>query len=122
MPTTTEDVLSEIVRRLVAEFDPEEIILFGSRAWGEPRPDSDYDLFVIVSASQERPIQRMRRASQCLGEIDASTDVLVKTQGEVDRFRAVYASLEAEVLERGKVLYERGKTGTGSRLAAQGIA
>ena len=25
-----------------AEFDPEEIILFGSRAWGDPRPDSDY--------------------------------------------------------------------------------
>ena len=30
------DVLPEIVRRLVAEFDPEEIILFGSRAWGQP--------------------------------------------------------------------------------------
>jgi predicted nucleotidyltransferase len=49
MPTTTEDVLPEIVRRLVEKFDPEEIILFGSRAWGQPRPDSDYDLFVIVA-------------------------------------------------------------------------
>ena len=44
MQTTAEDVLPEIIRRLVDEFDPEEIILFGSRAWGEPKPDSDYDL------------------------------------------------------------------------------
>ena len=41
METATENILPEIVRRLVDEFDPEEIILFGSRAWGEPRPDSD---------------------------------------------------------------------------------
>ncbi len=33
MQTTAEEVLPEIVRRLVAEFDPEQIILFGSRAW-----------------------------------------------------------------------------------------
>ena len=36
MQTTAEDVLPEIVRRLVDEFDPEQIILFGSRAWGQP--------------------------------------------------------------------------------------
>ena len=122
MPTTTEDVLPEIVRRLVEEFDPEEIILFGSRAWGQPRADSDYDLFVIVAESQEQLIRRMIRASHCLGGIDVSTDVLVKTQAEVGRFREVHASLEAEVLERGKLLYERGQTGTGSQLVSQGIA
>ncbi len=58
MQTTATDVLPEIVRRLVAEFDPEAIILFGSRAWGIPRPDSDYDLFMIVTESDEHPVKR----------------------------------------------------------------
>jgi len=33
------------------------------------------------------------------------TDILVKTRAEVNRFRSVHASLESEILERGKVLY-----------------
>jgi predicted nucleotidyltransferase len=105
MPTT-EDVLAEIVRRLVAEFDPEEIILFGSCAWGQPLPESDYDFFVIVSHSDERPTRRATRAYSRLRGIPVPTDVLVHTRAEVERFRDVYASLEAEVLERGKVLYK----------------
>ena len=36
MESVAEEVLPEIVRRLVAEFDPEEIILFGSRAGASP--------------------------------------------------------------------------------------
>ena len=39
------------------EYDPDSIYLFGSRAWGEPREDSDYDLLVIVPESDERPIK-----------------------------------------------------------------
>jgi predicted nucleotidyltransferase len=40
--------LAEIVRRLVAAYQPERIYLFGSVARGEAGPDSDYDLLVIV--------------------------------------------------------------------------
>ena len=49
------EVLDEIVRRLVTEFDPEQIFLFGSRAWGKPGPDSDYGLMVILDPSPESP-------------------------------------------------------------------
>jgi uncharacterized protein len=122
MQITEADVLPEIVRCLVEEFDPEKIILFGSRAWGQPGPESDYDLFVVVAESKEHPAQRAYRAHHCLGEVPVSKDVLVKTRAEVDRFSGVYASLEAEVLERGKVLYERGQARVGSQLASQGIA
>jgi predicted nucleotidyltransferase len=121
MPTTTEDVLPEIVRRLVDEFDPEEIILFGSRAWGRPGPDSDYDLLVIVSHSDERRTRRATRAYSRLRGITVPTDVIVRTREEFDRFSGVPASLEAEILERGKVLYGRTQARADSQLAPQSV-
>ncbi len=99
METLDSDVLDEMVRRLVAEFQPEQIILFGSRAWGEPDEESGVDLLVIVSESDERPTQRAARAYHCLGGIGVPKDILVKTRAEVDKYRHVYASLECEILE-----------------------
>jgi uncharacterized protein len=102
-----ETLLAEIVPRLAAEFDPEQIVLFGSHAWGTPNVDSDIDLYVIVTESDEKPVQRSRRAHRCLRGIPAATDVIVKTRSEVERFRHVIGSIEAEVMERGKVVYGR---------------
>jgi hypothetical protein len=45
------------------------------------------------------------RTYRCLRGLLTPVDVLVKTRSEVERFRHVYASLESEILERGKVLY-----------------
>jgi uncharacterized protein len=122
MQTTATDVLPEIVRRLVDEFDPEEILLFGSRAWGQPRPDSDYDLFVVVAESHEHPAQRAFRAYRCLSGLGISKDVIVSTLERFDRFRRVSASLEAKIRDRGVVLYGRSQAGTGSTVAPQGVA
>jgi len=122
MRNMASDVLLEIVRRFVAEFDPEQIILFGSRAWGQPRPDSDYDLFVIVTASEENPAQRAFRARDCLSGLGISKDVLVSTKERFDRFSRVPAALEAKVHDRGVVLYGRSQAGAGSIVAAEGAA
>ncbi len=105
MSTLDTGIIDEVVRRLVAEFQPEQIILFGSRAWGNPEGDSDVDLMVIVSESDEPPAQRARRAYRCLGDIEVSTDVLVKTRAEAERFRHVPASLEHKILRQGRVLH-----------------
>ena len=101
----TAEQKKDIVARLVAEFHPIKIILFGSQAWGAPGPDSDVDLFVIVESSDERRAARAARAYGCLRGLNFSKDVLVRTRAEVDKYKDVYASLECEVLERGKVLY-----------------
>ncbi len=44
MKAVSHELLAEMTRRLVAEFQPEQIILFGSHAWGTPNEDSDVDL------------------------------------------------------------------------------
>lgn len=115
-------LLKEITRRLVAEFDPEKIILFGSHAWGTPDEDSDIDLLVIVSKSRQRPIRRDQRAHHCLRDLGVAVDVLVHTRAEVEYFRPVYASLTAQILEQGRVIYDRRQTRPGKSVAHQGRA
>jgi predicted nucleotidyltransferase len=95
----------EVTKRLVAEMDPDRIILFGSYAWGSPDEDSDLDLLVIVPHSDQPPTLRAVRAHRCLRDIPFPVDVLVKTRAEVERGSHVPASLISEVLERGRVLY-----------------
>ena len=122
MRSIPESLLSEAVRRLVSEFDPDRIILFGSHAWGVPDEDSDIDLLVVVPRSEERAVQRASRAYRSLRGLPGPMEVLVKTRDEMARFGRVAAALEAEILERGKVIYGRGEGGTDPKLAHQGVA
>ena len=108
MTTIRPELLENAVERLRAEFQPEEIYLFGSHAWGNPTDDSDVDLMVILPSSEERPIRRMQRAQRCLRGIGFAKDVLVNTRAEFDRYRHVSASLTHKIFREGRRLY--GKT------------
>jgi predicted nucleotidyltransferase len=103
----------EVVRRLVDEFHPDAIYLFGSHAWGKPNADSDMDLLVIIEKSGEKPVQRAVRAQRSLRGVKVPVDVLVKTRKEFERYTSVKASLEAQITREGKLLYGRkARTGT----------
>ena len=105
MKTLDENLIQIVTQKLVAEFQPEQIWLFGSHAWGEPNADSDVDLMVIVGRSDERPVRRAQRAQRCLGRLPISADVLVRTRYEVNRVCEVLGSLTREVLQKGRKVY-----------------
>ena len=105
MTPALETILQEMTRRLVAEFQPTQIFLFGSHAWGQPTEDSDVDLLVIVGGSDKSPRERRLQARRVLRGFGVAKDVLVETQGEVERATRTYTSLESEILERGVRLY-----------------
>src|SRR6266404_4932281 len=102
MKTLDENLLETATQRLVAEFQPEQIWLFGSHAWGTPDENSDIDLMVIVPESEERSIKRMQRAHHCLRGIGFAKDVLVPTRAQVDRYKHLRASLFHQVLAKGR--------------------
>jgi predicted nucleotidyltransferase len=99
-------LLQEMTRRLVVALGAQRVMLFGSHAWGTPDEDSDVDLFVVVPWSDEPARERAIRARNAVRDLDVSKDVIVRTAAEVQRARRVPASLEAEILERGIVLYD----------------
>ncbi len=105
MKVLDRNLLQTVTQRLVAEFQPEQIWLFGSHAWGNPHEDSDVDLLVVVPHSDESPIRRSQRAHRCLRGLRMPKDVLVETRQEVDRVKDRKTSLESTILSRGQKLY-----------------
>lgn len=111
MSTLQAPVLDAIVRRLVEEFDPEAIYLFGSHAWGEPDADSDLDLLVIVAESKERPARRIWRARRAIGDVRMPIDVFVETRSEFDGVKYLPSALENRIWDGGLLVHGRKSAG-----------
>jgi predicted nucleotidyltransferase len=102
----TEELLRQITQRIVDEFTPEKVILFGSHAWGKPHRDSDVDLLVMMETSQPT-IQVAAAIARAARPRFLPLDVLVKTPREVaERARAKDFFIH-KILREGRVLYER---------------
>ena len=93
--------IEKIKQRLVENFHPQAIILFGSYAWGQPREESDIDLLVVkdgVQASRQMEIE----AHKLLLDVDQSLDMFVyKPEDLKTRTNAFFQ----RILTQGKVLY-----------------
>lgn len=108
LPSNIEVILREIVERLVATYKPEEIILFGSYAYGHPDSASDLDLLIIKDDSETLyrrtvHVRRLLRDPQRLVPIE----LLILTPQEVSERLKLGDQFIADILARGKVLYER---------------
>ena len=99
--------IDDAVQRLTAEFQPEQIWLFGSYAWGEPDEHSDLDFYVILRESNERPLARAQRAHRCLGNLEMAKDVIVATSDAAKRFGDLRPSLTYKIFREGVKLYEQ---------------
>lgn len=101
------ETLPGAIERIVSELKPEKIILFGSYAYGNPTPDSDVDLLVIMK-TKAKEIDRFVAVSNVLYPRQFPVDILVKTPREIDaESRKKGNFFLREILKRGKVLYER---------------
>lgn len=92
---------------LVAEYRPQMVLLFGSMADGETTERSDLDLVIIKETDQRFP-DRIKEVMQLL-KPKVGVDILVYTPAEFARLSQERAFMRDEVMEKGKVLYERGK-------------
>jgi len=103
--TTVADAIKEMVRRIVALFHPQRIILFGSQARGEGGPDSDVDLLVVMPVKGSR--RRARLAiRQAVHDIAVAKDILVTTPEDFEWRKEIVGTIERPAWQEGTVLYE----------------
>jgi uncharacterized protein len=104
--------IKRLAERIARQFKPQQIILFGSYAYGKPSEHSDVDLLVIVkngpTLQKEFEIRQAARVSFPL-------DVLVRTQAEFSRRLAWNDFFLQEVNQKGKLLYEATDTAVGGK-------
>ncbi len=98
-------LMDEIVRRIVTAISPEKVILFGSRARVDARPESDIDLLVIAHSTKPRH-HRSALLYGALSDILAPMDIIVYSPEEVQEWSQVRQAFVTTAIREGKVLYE----------------
>jgi uncharacterized protein len=101
--TVSDEILQEIVRRIVKVAKPEKIILFGSAAREEMGPDSDLDFLVIKSCKNRR--KTARKIRRRLVGIGIPKDIIVATPEDIERYKDTIGLIYRPALKEGKVLY-----------------
>ena len=99
-----QQAIEETVRQIVTQFQPQQIILFGSYASGQPRPESDVDLLVVLDTPL-RETEQAVRICQAI-EYHFGLDLIVRTPAALAQRLALGDPFLKEIIHTGKVLYE----------------
>jgi predicted nucleotidyltransferase len=99
-------LIEDITQKIVAEYKPKKIILFGSYAYGDPTEESDIDLLIIKS-TDEKSMQRWLRVRKILREFifEISISPFVYTEEELNQRRKIKDFFIEEIIKKGEVLY-----------------
>lgn len=95
-----------VVKRIADQFHPDKIILFGSYAYGKPKPWSDVDLLIVMDTPLT-PNKQRRAISEFLYPKPFSLDIVIWSAKELQERIADGDWFLQEAVERGKVLYEK---------------
>jgi predicted nucleotidyltransferase len=96
--------IEELTRRIVEEFRPQRVLLFGSYARGTPNADSDVDLLVVLPQAtnpHEASVQIRLRTRPTF-----PVDLLVRTPEKIRQRIKMGDTFMKDIMENGRVLYE----------------
>ena len=114
----TDGLIEAIVQTIVQDADPDQIILFGSRARGDVHPNSDLDLIVIEAKpfeGERNRMEEMARLSKAIAKFLVPADILVYSRDDVEYWRDSLNHVLARALREGRILYERREVRAHSR-------
>ena len=99
-------IIMNATKKIIDNYKPKKIILFGSYAYGNPKKDSDIDLF-IIKKTNARHIDRAVKIREILKEENRffAIEPLVYTPQEINKRLEIEDDFIKNILERGVVLY-----------------
>ena len=100
--------IAALVREIRQHYHPLKLVLFGSYAREEAHAGSDLNLCLVVTEAGEW----LERHAEFRRRVDLpglSIQPVIYTSGELERLRAEGNPFVREILEEGRVLYERGR-------------
>ena len=96
-----------LAKSIAEKFDPEEIILFGSHAYGKPHDWSDVD-FLVVMDTPKGEFKTMMEISDSLPDLPFRVDIIARSRAVINRRKNSGDFFLREITKKGKVLYARG--------------
>ena len=103
---TASQYIHAMIDRIVSEFAPERIVLFGSHARGDAATDSDIDLLVVLPRVDDKRSAAVQ-IRRLLSDLPVPKDIVVTTPEEIARRGDLVGTVLRPALREGKVLYER---------------
>jgi predicted nucleotidyltransferase len=97
-------ILDDLVRRIIAVVQPQRIVLFGSAARGDMRPDSDIDILVVVPNGTPRR-QTAQAIYRNLIGLRAAVDVVVATESDLHQYGDNFSLVYYPALREGRAIY-----------------
>jgi predicted nucleotidyltransferase len=102
------EIIQEATKRLIENFDPERIILFGSYARGTADEHSDVDFMVLTRrAGKQNRLRMMTEMDEALGGLGIAKDIVVLTPEEFEIDKDIPGTIARYASKEGKLLYER---------------
>lgn len=98
--------IRSLAKAIAKKFDPDEIILFGSHAYGKPNAWSDVD-FLVVMETPKGEVETIFEVSKSLPRLDFRVDVIVRSRTVINRRKKAGDFFLREITKKGKVLYAR---------------
>jgi predicted nucleotidyltransferase len=107
LASSAEDIPAPLLSRILEAMRPEQIWLFGSRARGEARPTSDWDLLVVVPDDATDDELDLMHAWQTVRDLQIPADVIPVRRSEFEEARDHAGTLVRTVVGEGRRIYAR---------------
>lgn len=101
-----QDFSRSVLPKLVAQLNPEMVLVFGSRARGEARADSDLDVLIVAEAFNGMHFLKRMPAMLRLARFARPIDFLCYTPAEFSQIQHTSVIVD-EAIREGIVLYRR---------------
>jgi len=103
----SKEIIEQVKDRLVKTYNPLEVYLFGSYAWGNPTEDSDLDFLVVVDKSDEKRFKRAVAGHEALFGLMVPKDIFVYTKEEFEKSARDKTSISFRIKREGERIYAK---------------